>query len=142
MKFVYPALLAREPDGVTVTFRDLPEAITCGKDFREALGEAADCLDEAIATRINHDMDIPPPSAPRQGEVPISVPALRAAKAALYLAVRDAGITNVALARALGCTEGTVRRLLDPRHNSRMDAIEEALAVLGQGLVIGTKVVA
>jgi antitoxin HicB len=38
-----------------------------------------------------------------------------AAKAALYLAMREAGISNVQLARKLGCDEKEVRRMLDPR---------------------------
>lgn len=140
MKFVYPAQLTKEPDGVTVSFRDLPEAVTCGKDFREALGEAPDCLEEAVATRINHGMDIPAPSEFMAGEVAISVPTQTAAKAALYLALREAGITKVALAEAMGCSEVQVRRLLDPRHNSRIEAIEQALAVLGRGLEVTIKV--
>lgn len=140
MKFVYAAQLSKAPDGVTATFRDLPEAITCGKDFREALSEAADCLEEAIAGRIHEELDIPPPSAFLDGEVAISVPTQTAAKAALYLALREAGITKVALAEALGCSEVLVRRLLDPRHNSRIEAIEQALAVLGRGLEVGVKV--
>ena len=48
----------------------------------------------------------------------------------------------MALAKALGCTESVVRRLLDPRHNSRIEAIEEALAVLGRGLAVDLRDVA
>ena len=54
-QFVYPALLtADEKDGgFVVTFPDLPEAITQGNSWEEALHEAADCLEEAIALRID-----------------------------------------------------------------------------------------
>ena len=51
--FSFPATLTPEKDGLgyTVRFRNLPEAITSGRDRREALEQAAACLEEAIATR-------------------------------------------------------------------------------------------
>lgn len=55
MRFVYPARLRRTgPDEVVVSFRDLPECLTSGADEAEALAEAADALDVAIAGRIVH----------------------------------------------------------------------------------------
>jgi antitoxin HicB len=51
-----------------VTCRDLPEAITQGDSVGDALVEAADCLEEAIAARIDDDRDIPLPSALKRGE--------------------------------------------------------------------------
>jgi antitoxin HicB len=50
-RFSFAAVLT--PDtvdgGFVVTFRDLPEAITQGDTQQQALVEAADCLEEAIA---------------------------------------------------------------------------------------------
>jgi antitoxin HicB len=57
---------AEEQGGYTMTFRDLPEAITHGKDKREAIEQAADCLEEAIANRIVMKMEIPAPSPARR----------------------------------------------------------------------------
>ena len=57
----------------------------------------------------------------------VSVPPLIAAKAALYLTMREAKMSNVKLAKQLGCGEKDVRRMLDPRHNSRINALQEAL---------------
>ena len=65
--------------------------------------------------------------------------ALIAAKAALYLAMREAGLSNVALARRLGCQETEVRRLLSPRHNSKIGRLEQALAALGKRLVVDVR---
>jgi antitoxin HicB len=63
--FEYPAALKAERGGVfTVTFLDLPEA-TSGKDRADALNQAADCLEEAIAGRIADELDIPVPSTPK-----------------------------------------------------------------------------
>jgi antitoxin HicB len=127
---------ARGESGHVVRFRDLPEAITQGDDLASALSEASDCLEEAIAGRIVNGEDIPIPSRPAKGERLIPLPAQMAAKAALYLAMREAGIGKSELARRLGCDEKDVRRLLDPRYGSKLPKIDAALAVLGKRLEI------
>ncbi len=80
--FAYPATLRRQRRSVLVRFPDLPEALTEGRDEREA------------------------------------------------------GITRSQLAARLGCDEKEVRRLLDPRHPSKLPRIEQALAQLGKRLVV------
>lgn len=67
----------------------------------------------------------------------IPVPALMAAKAALYMAMQEAGITKVQLAGRMGCDEKEIRRLLDPRHHSKIGRIEAALEALGKRLIVG-----
>ena len=67
-RFVFPVRLKPDEGGYVVSFRDLPEALTQGDDELDALVEAADCLDEAIAGRIIRGDDIPLPSRPRRGE--------------------------------------------------------------------------
>lgn len=84
----------KDDGGYVVTWRDLPEAITQGNTRKKALAEAADCLEEAIAARIDDGRDIPSPSVPKRGERTVSVPPSMALKAAVYLAVREAGISN------------------------------------------------
>jgi antitoxin HicB len=137
--FVYPARFERgdKPGVLVITFRDVPEAITQGKDEKDAIWQAADCLEEAIAGRIADGREIPRASKPARGERMIPVPAPMATKAALYLALREAGMTNVQLARKLGCDEREVRRMLDPRHPTKLPRIKEALDVLGKRLVVG-----
>lgn len=139
--FVYPARFEQgnKPGVVVITFRDVPEAITQGDGEKDALWQAADCLEEAIAGRIADGRDIPTASAPARGERPIPVPAPMAAKAALYLAMREAATTNVQLARKLGCDEKEVRRMLDPRHPTKLPRIKEALEVRGKRLIVGVE---
>jgi len=60
-----------------------------------------------------------------------------AAKAALYVAIREAKISKMELARRLHCDEKEVRCLLDPRHPSKLPRIESALAAVGQKLAVG-----
>ncbi len=139
--FVYPARFERgDKAGVLViTFRDVPEAITQGRGEKDAIWQAADCLEEAIAGRIADGRDIPKASRAARGERLIPVPAPMAAKAALYLAMKEAGITNARLARKLGCDEKEVRRMLDPRHPTKLPRIKEALDVFGKRLVVSVE---
>ena len=79
MRFVYPARLRRTgPDEVVVSFRDIPECLTSAADETEALAEAADALDVAIAGRIVYPPEngdpIPVPSARRTDEHDVAVP--------------------------------------------------------------------
>ena len=80
--FVYPARIERgdKPGVLVITFRDVPEAITQGKGEKDALWQAADCLEEAIAGRIADGRPIPKASRAARGERPIPVPAPMAAK--------------------------------------------------------------
>ncbi len=133
MNFTYPAMLTPEEEGgFVVTFRDLPEAITQGETIEDALAEAADCLEEAIALRIDDGLDIPEPSRRRKGEHLVATPLQTAMKAALYLAMRESGISKSELARRLAVDEKVVRRLLDPRHGTRLSVMERALVMLGR----------
>lgn len=136
-RFQYPATLTPEKTGgFMVRFVDLPEAITSGADRGDALVQAADCLEEALAGRITDGLAIPEPSPLRRNYVLITVPAPMAAKVALHLAMRDATMKQTELARRLGCDEKEVRRMLDPRHPSKLPRIQQALNVLGKRLVV------
>ena len=140
MRFTYPARLRPDSTGeLIVSFRDLPECLTSGADQTEALTEAADALEEAIAGRIDDAERIPVPSARRSGEHLVAVPAITAAKAALALALAESGLSRVALAQQLRVDEKAVRRMLDPRHRTAIARIERALRVLGQDLVVETR---
>src|SRR5579859_5854260 len=135
--FVYPANLSPEKrGGFTVQFPDLPEAITSGKDRADALLQAVDCLEEAIAGRIADGLAVPVPTVARRKHVQVALPAPMAAKAALYLAIQESGFTNSELGRKLGLDEKEIRRMLDPRHATRLARIQTALDFLGKRLVV------
>ena len=134
--FVYPAALLPEAKGFTVRFPDLPDAITGGEDRSDALVQATDCLEEAIAVRIADGLEIPKPSPPRRKEVLVALSAPMAAKAALYLAIRDTGLSKLQLARMLDLDEKEIRRLLDPKHATKLSRIQDILARLGKRITI------
>ncbi len=133
-KFVYPAKLTpdKKDRGYVVTFRDIPEAITQGDTVEECLEEGAGALQAAIEGRIMDDLDLPAPSRPKRGERLIAVPIQTALKAALYLTMRERGVTRVELARRLRIDEKEARRMLDPYHPTKAERLERALAALGK----------
>jgi len=135
-RYAYPVVLSTDDDGrVVADFPDLDGAATDGADRAEALAEAADCLEEAIAGCMAQREDIPSTSAAK-GRPVVTPGAVISAKAALYMAMRTQGVSNSALARTLDCAEGEVRRMLDPRHATKIGRLEESLAALGKRLVV------
>ena len=82
-------------------------------------------------------LSFPAPRKARRGEHIVSPPAETVAKAALYVAMAEAGISKVELAKRLGVDEKEVRRLLDPHYGSKLPRIAEAIGALGRRLVIG-----
>lgn len=71
----YPAQFTPEPEGgFTVTFRDIPEAITCGDDEAEAMLMAEDALLTVMEHCTENGRPMPAPSAPAPGERMVSIP--------------------------------------------------------------------
>jgi antitoxin HicB len=134
----YPARFLSEKagNGFHVRFPDLPEALTGGDDLKDTLVQAADCLAEAIAGRIARGDEIPPPSKAKRGQHLIGVPLYLAPKLALYLALRERGMPNTELAGLLGVSETVVRRMLNPKHNTKPEKIQAALLALGKRIVV------
>ena len=104
-RYNYPIDLHEASEGgYSVTFPDLDEAFTDGDSFAEAISEAVDCLEEALAGRIVRRDAIPVPS-PAMGR-PTAVPgATLAAKIALYEALRQEGLSIRAFAVSTGVPE-------------------------------------
>lgn len=137
-RFQYAVSLApAEEGGFVVTCRDLPQLVTQGEDLENALAEAADAMDEVLAAYMQGGLTLPAPSKVHKGEHVASPPAETMAKAALYVAMKDAGISKVQLAKRLGIDEKEVRRLLDPHYGSKLPRIAQAIEALGRRLVIG-----
>jgi len=134
---VYPAELEAQADGsFLVRFPDVPEALTDGGDYAEALAQAVDCLSEALAGRINRDEDLPTPSPLRRGARAVAPEPTMALKAALYGALRARNLTVSDLARLLDVDYRQAARLVDPRCASKLTSLEAALAALGYQIAI------
>ena len=142
LHFKYPALFKKDnkDGGFVITFRDIPEAITQAESLDACFNESVDCLEEAIAGRIDDGLDIPTPSKARRHECMISTPAQTAIKAALYIAMKEEKINKSELARRLDIDVREVRRMLNPHHGTKLPSMEQALTLLGRSieLHIGT----
>ena len=50
--------------------------------------------------------------------------------------MRERGIPNTELAKRLGVSETVVRRMLNPKHDTKPDKIQAALVTLGKRIVV------
>jgi len=138
--YFYPVVM--EPDDnetVLVSFPDLPFVHTFGDDEDDALAHAIDALESGIMSLMEARKDIPAPSRPKRGQRTVGLPALSAAKVALYEAMRSAGVRKSDLARKMGLHLPQVDRLLDLRHSSRFDQLEAALRAVGKTIEIAVR---
>lgn len=136
----YPARFAPEPEGgFTVTFRDVPEAVSYGSDLEEALSMAQDALESVLTDYVEAKHALPEPSKMKRGERLVELTPLGAAKAAIYETMRARRIGKASLARMLNCHLPQVDRLLDFCHQTRWEMVEKALASLGKRMVVEVK---
>ena len=135
MRIAYPMQITARGDVFEATFAGLPGVSAAGKDLREVRRAAKAALLDALVDLVDAHEDLPAPSHAKRQEL-VAPPVLLAAKLALHQTMRDQVVSNVALAERMGTVEGTVRRLLDPRHRSHIDSVEAALALLNKRLVL------
>lgn len=127
----YPVKLTKENGTVLVAFPDFPEAHTHGEDKDEALTRAVDALMTIVEAYMKDRQAIPPPS---KGRTTVEVPPLMMAKMALYNEMRKQKINKSELSRRLNWHLPQVDRVLDVRHASRLDQLDQALKVVGRHL--------
>ena len=135
----YPAQLDYADDGITVSFRDIPEALTCGDTKDEALQQAADALATAMEFYFEDKRPVPAPSAAQVNDELVALPASLAAKVLLLNEVLAQHVSNAELARRLGMTKQTAQRLFDLSHATKIDTLQDALKALGKDLTISIR---
>ncbi len=141
--FVYAARFEPgDTSGMVVSFPDVPEAITQGEEQADATKQAQAALGLALLTYPRRGLAVPPAKAKGRGLVAIAVEPEVAAKIAVLEAFKRSGISKSELGRRIGKDEKEVRRILDPRHNTKLATLTEALRELGQQLVIGVQTAA
>jgi antitoxin HicB len=131
----YPIKLRKDGQTILVTFLDYPGA-TYGNDRSEARVRAVDALETLFIGYIASRQEIFRPSAVRRGQLWITLPVLSQAKVELYRAMCEAGVSKTELSRRLGCHMPQVDRLLDLRHESRLEQLEKAFVALNKRLAI------
>jgi antitoxin HicB len=121
---------------IVVTFPDVPEAVTEGRGRTDARAMAEEALGLALLSYLDRGKPLPKPRAKRGDLVDIAVMPDVAAKLAVLEAFAAAGITKSELARRIGKDEKEVRRILDPKHPTKLPALMTALRALGKRLVV------
>ena len=83
---------------------------------------------------MRHWQPVPAPSAPRRGGQTVPLPPLLVAKVELYNTMLAQRVNKAELGRRLHWHLPQVDRVLDVRHASRLDQLEQALAAVGKRL--------
>jgi antitoxin HicB len=122
---------------VVVTFPDVPEAITQGRGEGDARAKAEEALALVLLTYLKRGKPLPKPRAKGRGLVDVAVAPEVAAKLAVLESFAAARMTKSELARRIGKDEKEVRRILDPKHPTKLPALTAALRALGKRLVVG-----
>jgi antitoxin HicB len=125
--------------GFVVSFPDVPEAITQGADMTDAYVMAEEALGLALLSYPARGLPLPKMRARGGDLLPVAVAADVAAKLAVLEAFGEAGLSKAELARRLGKNEKEVRRILDPRHPTKLPTLTGVLRTLGKRLVVGVE---
>jgi antitoxin HicB len=131
----YPVKLEREGKWILISFPDVPGAHTFGNSRKQALERGADAVETMFMAMMADKKEIPFASTIKGGNF-VELPALTEAKLMLYRTMRALGVGKAELARRLSWHMPQVDRLLDLRHASRLDQLEQAFRILGRQLSI------
>lgn len=134
--FDYPVTLHHEAGSVWISCDDVPELNSAGDNEAEALLDAVDGLETALSLYVDQRRPIPLASPAKPGQPVVRLPALTAAKVALWNAMQAQGVGKAEMARRLGVNRPQVDRLVDLLHRSKIEQVEHALAILGQRLAV------
>jgi antitoxin HicB len=122
---------------IVVSFPDVPEAVTQGRSETDARAMAEEALGLVLLAYLKRGKPLPKARARSRSLVEIAVAPDVAAKLAVLESFAAAGITKSELARRIGKDEKEVRRILDPKHPTKLPALTAALRALGKRLVVG-----
>jgi antitoxin HicB len=132
----YPVNLRKDGKFILVTFPDIPEAITQGKDRAEALAMAKEALEVSMDFYFEDHRPVPMPSKPKRGQPVVELPVSVAAKVLLLNEMLRQKVRPIDLARRIGTTKQEVNRLTDLKHATKIDRIDTALRALGKRLIL------
>ncbi len=129
----YEVKLQKDDNGTFLaTFPAFPEAVTYGETKKAAIEHALDAIETAIQGRISDKEPIPAPiEKPRKGKTYVTLPSKAVMKTLIYQRMLEKKISKAQLARRLKVHRPQVDRLLDLRHSTRLDQMDEVMDLLG-----------
>ncbi|EPB6911817.1 type II toxin-antitoxin system HicB family antitoxin [Pseudomonas aeruginosa] len=134
--FDYPVTVHEEAGSVWLSCDDVPEMASAGETVDEALLDAVEGLESALSLYVDRRQPIPLPSEAKAAQPVVRLPALTAAKVALWNTMLAQDVGKAEMARRLGVNRPQVDRLVDLLHGSKIEAVEHALAILGQRIAL------
>lgn len=133
---LYPARIEKEGNNYNVTFRDIPEANTCGDSFEDAVNMATDALLVSMEFYFEDQRTVPMPSKAKRGETLIALPASVYAKVLLLNTMIEQNISNIELAKRINVRPQELQRITNLGHSTKIDTVAKALNALGKTLQI------
>lgn len=127
----YPVIIEKDGDGFMVRFPDIPEALTGGDTYEEALSEAQGALVTAFEFYFEDQRPVPMPS-PANGGAVVDVPLSVWAKVMVLNTMLAEHITQSELARRMGTRKQEVQRIIDLDHSTKIDTLASAMQAMGK----------
>ncbi|MCG8709564.1 hypothetical protein JHU04_002812 [Brenneria sp. 4F2] len=131
--FNYPVSVSfnEESGEYEILYRDFKKLTSAAFTEEDIVLEAAHWLTDMIREYIDARIPIPKPSTLQRDEIRIHLPVLVNLKAALHNAMIQTGTRKADLARKLNQKGPQIDRLLDVKHASKIETLEQALYLLG-----------
>ena len=126
----YPVIIKKDGNGYSVSFPDIPEALTCADTYEEALAEAADALVTAFEFYFEDERSVPLPSKVKGASV--SVPLSIWSKVLLLNTMLEEHVSQAELAKRIGKKKQEMQRIINLGHNTKIDTLVSALEALGK----------
>jgi antitoxin HicB len=137
MMLSYPVNIVEDDnDTFLVTAPDLPEVVTFGDTYLEALEHGRNAIEEAIAARLQ-DFDTIPLGG--GGDVRVEISLQMSLKVTLAHVIKTKKMNRADLQRLLKWNRTSVERLFKPNHATRIDRFDEAFRALNTKLRIETE---
>ena len=135
MEIRYPAMLEpQEGSGFFVRFIDLKDTFTEGDTREEAIFNAAEVLTAMLLVKLEDGDAIPTPSSHVPGSLMIAPDAKTQAALLVRFARGERPLAEIA--RALGTSWPSAKRLEDPTHWPTLKSLDRAAAAMGKRLVL------
>lgn len=131
----YPVIIEKDGETYMARFLDIPEALTCGDTYEDALREAQDALITAFEFYFEDQRPVPLPSQ-LESESYVTVPASVWAKVLLLNTMLSQRITQAELAKRMGSRKQEMQRIINLGHNTKIDTLNKALEAMGKQLTI------
>lgn len=138
--YQYPVeLLDNKEGGFILKFRDFPDYNSEIWSLDELHSTGVSALITLLDLYFEHNKVFPEPSSPKENDQLIELPISVIARMMLLNTMVENKVRPVDLARKMGLKPQEVNRIVNLKHNIRIDTIQKALTALGKKLTLSLK---